>query len=209
MSESQQQPYGRGWSSGQGTSLEELTCPSGAVCLVQKPDLAALARYGVLEKMDFLTGAVEDKVVRPATRPGSKSAGEDKIQLTSDQLIGAFSMIDVLVVSALVAPKVELAPAPNCTICGWEGGDFRDHDSSEHGPQPKPRDRSVIYTDSIDTRDKMHVFNWATRGLKDLEQFLQDTKELVETPQPGEGLGRAARRASTAKKRPTSRVVAK
>jgi hypothetical protein len=209
MSNTPDQQYGKGWATGQGTSLEELTCPSGALCLVQKPDIAALARFGVLEKMDFLTGTVEDKVVRPATRPGSKSVSDKKVELNTDQMIGAFAMIDVLVAAALVAPKVELAPAPNCTVCGWEGGDFRDHDSSEHGPKPQPRDKSVIYTDTIDTRDKMHVFTWATRGLKDLEQFLLDTKEFVETPQPEQGVGRAARRASTPKKRPTNRVVTK
>ena len=136
----------------------ELDLPSGNVALVRNPGMQHFLKTGVIP--DPMIAMVQKLI-----------AGEEKEFNPSDfisdenSLMEVFSLFDRVLVEVVVEPKVLMPP---------ENEDDRDEE--------------CLYADEVDFEDKSFIFQFAVGGTKDLEEYLQQQKEAVDTLQSGQGL---------------------
>lgn len=127
------------------------------VCLVRRPGPMDLVAAGLLDHYDSLSAMVKiehfDRVDEKGS--GTTKEGEEAVldQLkglaeNKDALKGMLSMLDQLVVIAVVAPKVALQPT----------------DEEERIP-------GVLYADEVDLEDRLAILNFAMGGTKQAEPF--------------------------------------
>lgn len=136
------------WLAGGVGSLEDVTVPSGQLCLLRRPGLEGLIKAGVLHNVDSLTAIVEEKhIKRVKGRPGGEI---DAASLLNDPkaLEDVTHVIDKIVCHVVVKPEIHRTP----------------DDRTRRVP-------GVIYADMVELTDKMFIFNYAVGGTRDLEQF--------------------------------------
>lgn len=149
-----------------GQSAEELKVPSGQRCLARRPDTAALAKDGLLHKLDSLTATVHNKHVSRKAKGGKNSAKSQQMtedialaQLAKDpdKLAELLDAVDKIVILTVIEPPLQLPPD------NW-------HD----------REDGVVYVDTIDLEDKMYLTNFAVGGTRDVAKFRGEFNERVE-----------------------------
>lgn len=142
------------WGKNKGGELHELTVPSGQDCLVRRPGVEPLIEIGLLDKVDGLTGLVDQKHIKRVK--GEKSVDIDSLAKDKDSLLNVIKTVNDIIVHVVVEPEV--LPVP-------EEGTKRDPES--------------VYVDDIDLNDKMFIFNYAIGGTSDLEQFRQQSEQTA------------------------------
>lgn len=162
-----------------GSPYTELEVPSGQLCLVRKLQPIDLAAGNLLGASDLLGSVVQQKIAEAKAGPQDhkkpaaeqQAADEAKIleaigtALSSPE--GLDSMVDTIVVKAVVEPRIEMAPK-----------DFTD------------REEGVVYVDTISFTDKMFVFDWVMKGIDQLKQFRKSAPEDVAAVDSVEGVRR-------------------
>lgn len=160
-----------------GSPYDELTMPSGQLCLVRKLQPIDLAAGNLLGASDLLASTVQEKIRQAQAgpqdhkKPAAQQQAEDEARILKtlgDALSkpeGLDSMIDSITVKAVVEPRVEMAPK-----------DFADR---QHG---------VVYVDTITFADKMHIFNWVMRGIDEMKPFRGSPTADVAALEPGQGV---------------------
>ena len=153
-----------------GKSANELTVPSGQRCLARRPDTSALAKDGLLHKLDSITATIHSKHVSKKAKGGGNSAKSQQMaedvalaQLAKDpaKLAEMMDTVDKVVLLTVIEPPLQLPPE------NWSD-----------------REDGVVYTDTIDLEDKMYLVNYAVGGTRDVAKFrgtvAERTKRLAD-----------------------------
>lgn len=160
-----------------GNPYTELTVPSGQLCLVRKLQPMDLAAGDLLGKTDLLSDLVQERITSAKAGPQDHKKPKAEQKLEDEKKIvdvlskalsssdGLDSMIDSIVVKAVVEPRVEFPPK-----------DFAD------------RREDGVYVDAIAFNDKMYIFDWVMKGIDDLKSFREPATESVEAVEPVKGV---------------------
>lgn len=118
------------------------------------------------------------KAVRTGTSPDMEAISKDG-QKVNDMI----QLVDNVVVAIVVEPKVLPLPPEE------------DEESEKYDPLFE-RDEDLLYVDEVNPEDKAFIFQWACGGTSDLEQFREQSEQLVGSPSGGNNVPRPAKRAS-------------
>lgn len=144
------------WLAGGVGQMEDLTVPSGQLCLVRRPGLQGLMKAGVLHNMDSLSQVVNEKHLK---RVNGKSTDEiDMTSIMSDakSLDDVMHVMDKVICHCVVKPEIHMTP----------------NDITRRKP-------NVVYADMVDLMDKVFIFNFVVGGTRDLETFRGGLNESV------------------------------
>lgn len=161
------------WGKNKG-EFHELTVPSGQDCLVRRPGVEALIELGLLDKVDGLTGLVDQKHIKRVK--GEKTVDVESLAKDKGSLLAVIKTVNEIVVHVVVEP--ELHPIP---VAG------------EDGTVPA-RDLDLVYVDDVDLNDKMFIFQYAIGGSSDLEPFREQSKQNVGSVDPVKTVARKTKR---------------
>lgn len=153
---------------GVGT-LEDLTVPSGQICLVRRPGLEGLMKAGVLRNVDNLSALVNERHIKKNKKGSSPSVNVDSVMRDPQALENIMHTVDKAVCFCVVKPEIVMAP----------------NDVTSRVP-------GVVYTDMVDIEDKMFIFNYVVGGTRDLETFRGGLDESVGGVAAVEGVPAAA-----------------
>lgn len=158
------------WGKNKGkTRGHEITVPSGQTCLVKRPGVEGLIELGLLDKVDGLTGLVDQKHIKRVK--GEKTVDVEALAKDTDSLMNVIKTVNEIVVHVVLEPK--LLPVP------------------EEGTE---RDAEAVYVDDVDLEDKMFIFQYSIGGSKDLEKFRQQSKQNVGGVDTGKTVARKTKR---------------
>lgn len=141
---------------------EEVTLPSGNVCLARRPGPAEILQSGLMP--DSLM-----PIINEAIRSGKGMPKDVEKDLLGDpqQLFELMEGMDKAIVAIVVEPPVlyhkELSPEGKWVLI----------------PEDDRDTEAYIYTDEIDEEDKMFLFNFAVGGTRDLDQFRRESAERL------------------------------
>lgn len=139
-----------------GFAPQELSLPSGNVCLARRRTLDVFMKEGRIP--NSLMSIVQQQMNETDGKNSSamdESLGE--IMDDPQKLADITRLADEVVIQCVVEPKVHRAP-----------------DDEED------RDDELLYVDEVDLDDKMFIFSWSVGGTKDLERFRQESTSVVE-----------------------------
>lgn len=148
-------------------SLEEMTVPSGQLCLARRPGTQGLIEAGILHNIDSLTAIVDSKHVRRVK--GKEEIDVDSIMKDPENVQTMMHTIDRIVCYVVVKPEILMTP----------------NDITNRDPQK-------IYADMVDLEDKIFLMNYAVGGTRDLERFRGELDESVASVAPSKRVGRKA-----------------
>lgn len=137
-----------------GAAFEELSVPSGQLCLVRRPGVEGLVQAGVLKDIDSLSAIVDQEHVKRGK--GAPPVDLKKIAADEGTLLNIIHTMDKIVAYVVVKPDIKMTP----------------NDITN-------RDEAQIYCDMIDLEDKMFIMNFAVGGTRDLEKFRSEFDESV------------------------------
>jgi hypothetical protein len=143
-----------GWSA---ELFADLEVPSGQVCQVRRPGVEGLVRMGLLDKVDSLTGIVDQKHIKRVK--GQKVIDEKSLMSDPKALLETMSTIDKVICYVVVQPRIE---RPVVEV-----------DGEEHELSESEYVAGTVYTSMVGIEDKMFIFNYAVGGSKDLDKFRQ------------------------------------
>lgn len=149
-----------GWSA---ELFADLQVPSGQICQVRRPGVEGLVRMGLLDKVDSLTGIVDQKHIKRVK--GQKVIDEKSLMSDPEALLQAMSTIDKVLCHVVVQPRIE---RPVVEV-----------DGKEHELPESEYVAGVVYTSMVGIEDKMFIFNYAVGGSKDLEKFRQRVGKFI------------------------------
>lgn len=140
------------WLSGGVGGMEDLTVPSGQLCLVRRPGMEGLMKSGVLHNVDSLSQVVNEKHLKrvqgKGDEPDTQEINMSSLMSDPQALEEVTYVIDKVVCHCVVKPEVHMTP----------------NDVTR-------RVQGVVYADMIDLVDKMFIFNFVVGGTRDLESF--------------------------------------
>lgn len=167
----------RGWK--KVSKGEPLELPSGNVALVRRPGLPELMAAGVFP--DSLTPIAQRAAEAGKSGKGKKNADAEaeramrEVMGDPDKMAEMMDVFDRATAMCVVEPK--------CIYYkDAETGKILDEEQREAAAQLAGFDSAedVVFSDEVDSTDKMYIFNFAVGGTRDLEQFRQQHGELVE-----------------------------
>jgi hypothetical protein len=128
----------------------DLKCPSGQLCRVSRPGVENLIKLGLLDKLDGLTGLVDQKHIKRVK--GGKAPDLDVESLLRDpkSLTAALETMNKIVVHVVLEPQLTLE-----------------------------EDEEKIHIDNVDMDDRAFIFQFATGGTSDLEQFRKQREKVT------------------------------
>lgn len=168
-----------------GGIVEDITVPSGQLCLARRPGVQGLVAAGVLDHVDSLTTLVGEKHIKRAK--GGQVEDIDVKELAKDpkRLIDVMQVVDTIVCHVVLKPAI--SPSPKCKICNnvIEWHSWAPNDEVDHQPDidEKP---GAIYAYQVDLEDKMFLVNYAAGGTRSLERFRRESAESLERVESGE-----------------------
>lgn len=151
--------YGVGWG---GSPVEDLTVPSGVVCLVKKPDPMILVEAGVQDEVDILTSFVQEKHVTrvkggkrvKVVEEAPASDAELAKLMTNPETRGKLKeLMDRIALAIVVKPQL----FPNVDL--------------------EERVEGRVYLDTIDFLDKAAIMKHAVGDAKALERFRNQNQQ--------------------------------
>lgn len=152
------------WISGGVGGMEDLTVPSGQLCLVRRPGMQGLIKAGILHNVDSLSQIVNEKhLMRIEGKP-------DQINMASlmeddSGMDEVLHVMDKVICHVVVKPEIHRTP----------------NDVTLRKP-------GVVYADMVDLVDKMAIFNYAVGGTRDMERFRGGLESALGSLEAGEGV---------------------
>lgn len=146
--------------SAQGVDLQ---VPSGNTCKARRPGLDIFVRQGVIP--NSLLPIVQEAIAGKKQELDLSAIAQDPSMLED-----IMSLVDVVVIRAVLEPKVHPVPLPSIT--------------PGVGESNAQRDEEKLYVDEVDFEDKMFIFQWAVGGTADLEKFREEQDATVESISP-------------------------
>lgn len=144
------------WAAGGPGSLEDLTVPSGQLCLVRRPGIQGLMTAGVLHDIDSLSALVDQKHVKKNAKGQSGQLNMGSLLKDQKAIDGMLHTVDRVVCHCVLKPEIQMTP----------------NDVTR-------RQTGVIYADMIDITDKMFIFQFVVGGTRDLESFRGQLNQSV------------------------------
>lgn len=157
------------WGSSGSGGLEDLTVPSGQLCLIRRPGVQGLVVAGVLHSVDSLTSIVDKKHVIKGTNGKPDDINVESLMSDPNGLQDVMSVVDRVVCYCVVRPEIHETPKEDVK-----------------------REPGVIYCDMIDVVDRMFIFAFVVGGTRDLETFRRGLDEIVGGLDSGEGVSQAS-----------------
>jgi hypothetical protein len=160
-----------------------VTVPSGNTCLARKPGMRAFVKAGL----------IPNSLLPIVMRAVRKQAEPDFKELEGDggRLQDMIRLMDNVVVHCVMEPRVHPTPPQEDLSDARYDEDFE-------------RDEDKLYVDQVDPDDKAFLFQWACGGTSDLEQFREQSEQLLAGASGGQDVRRPAKRAA----RPAKKSVA-
>lgn len=149
----------------------DLRLPSGNVARVRRVSPQAFVNGGFIPDplTNIVTKAIQSKKGLPPEKVQEMAGDRESIQ-------ASLEMFDRVLSYVCVMPHVQMPP--RCRECDkYYNVDDRHKDNTRddfHVYQESPREPSVLYTDMVDLKDKIFIFQWAIGGTRDLETFRQE-----------------------------------
>lgn len=160
-----------------------LTLPSGQTCWAKPIGLQGVLESGMLGEADSLTAFVGKqfiKKVRGRNGVADKEEIDAKLIMNSPETIRKIvKLVDG------ITPLVVVDPVVYCHYRTVNAG--TDREDTEMIPA-EDRVSGAIYTDMVDLRDKMFLFNFTMSGVKDAESFREGSESALGLVDDGEGI---------------------
>lgn len=157
----------KGWK--KANAAEELTLPSGEVCLVKRPGLPQLLADNVLPDvlMPIAMKAISSGQSGDTMSKEQSQAMIGEMVEKEDGIASLFDATDRITAHCVVQPRClyhrrEVSPGK------WET--IPDED----------REEDCIYTDWVEEQDKMFIFNFVVGGTRDLMRFREQLGESMD-----------------------------
>lgn len=157
------------WASGGIGGMEDVTVPSGQLCLVRRPGMEGLMKAGVLHNVDSLSQIVNEKHLKRVNGKPVDEIDMSSLMQDSEGMDEVMNVIDKVICHCVVQPVLHRAP----------------NDVTN-------RKVGVIYTDMVDLVDKMFLFNYVVGGTRDLESFRNGLQSVVGGVETGAGVPQQA-----------------
>lgn len=164
-----------------------LTLPSGNSIRVKNPGITELAHLGIIP--NNLMAVIMDSV--------QKGAEPDADQLMEN--VEVTDMLDMMSNAiCVIAVEPEIHPVPVWTeedqaqeLCKLE---------QVGKPAEQKKDLETLYIDEVDEEDKMFLWQWATGGTDDVEQFRQESGNMLASLSGQPAVAVPAKRAAARKR---------
>lgn len=156
------------WLSGGIGDMEDLTVPSGQLCLVRRPGLEGLMKAGVLHNVDSLSQIVNEKHLSQGKKDAQPELNMSSLLKDQKALDEVTHVIDRIICHCVVKPEIHMTP----------------NDVTR-------RVKGVVYADMVELTDKMFIFNYVVGGTRDLESFRSGLAEAVGGVEAGEDVQHA------------------
>ncbi len=157
-------------------SGDELSLPSGNVCLARRPGIDIFIKKGMIP--NSLMPLVQEMLNE--NKPPSQRAAEN-IDVTPELIEQMSDLYNSICIYAVVEPKVFNVPMQ---------ADPSDPSSFIPVPEDERDQVEGLYVDEVDFDDKQFIFQWALGGTSDLEKFRAEQADDVEPVQPSQDLER-------------------
>lgn len=144
------------WLAGGVGGLEDLTVPSGQVCLVRRPGMQGLIKAGVLRNVDSLSQIVNEKHLLRVDGKATDEINMSSLLNDEEGMDEVLHVMDKVICHVVVKPEVHMTP----------------NDVTRRQP-------GVVYADMVDLVDKMAIFNYAVGGTRDMESFRSGLDDAV------------------------------
>lgn len=144
------------------------------VCLVRKPDPAAMLAGGILDHFDELTSLVAEKIQVIEGKAKMNSEALKSFADNKDKIQKGLDMMDRLVEFVVVQPRCFRPVKRDET-----GAPLLTADGREIPLLNSERDPEVTYTDDVELEDRMFILQFSVGGVKDWRQFRNEHKEFV------------------------------
>lgn len=140
-----------------GPQLEDVTVPSGQLCLCRRPGIEVMIKAGILNDMDSLTSLVMTEHLDDGqTKNTVKPEAMIEIMKNPKKAESMFHMLDKVVCFIVVKPEIHMTP------------------NNRNSMKP-----NLIYAETVDLEDKMFLMNYAVGGTRDVERFRQESGLVV------------------------------
>lgn len=144
-----------------------LTLPSGNVLRVKNPGIMAMAHKGLIPNslMTLIMGSVQK---------GNEVKAEEIFD-SNIEISDMFEMMDSAIMLMAVDPEIHPVPV-------WEDEDVLAENcrQSQLGEQAdSKKDDALVYIDDVPEEDKMFIWQWATGGTADVEQFRRESSNML------------------------------
>jgi hypothetical protein len=161
------------WGAGaSGEVLEDITVPSGQLCLVRRPGVEGLLKAGVLHQLDTLTQLVQSNLDGKSTNVTDETVMG--IMNDPEKLASMMQVLDKILIYIVVKPEIQSTP-----------------------DDVTRRENGVIYADMVDLMDKMFLMNYAVGGTRDLERFRGEHADAMGSLAAVQGGAQASKRTSS------------
>lgn len=152
--------------------FEDLECPSGQLCQVRKPGVEKLISAGILDSADTLSTLVNQKHIQ---RVKGKAPEVDGAALLKDprNMMNILNLVNKAVVHMVIQPTV----LPITVLEKDSNGNEVERPLRDNEREEEINGR--VYVDSIDMIDRMFIFQYATGGSLNVEQFRSKFDEVV------------------------------
>jgi hypothetical protein len=144
------------WASGGIGGMDDITVPSGQLCLVRRPGMEGLMKAGVLHNVDSLSQIVNEKHLKRVQGKPTNEIDMSSLMQDDKGMDEVMNVIDKVICHCVVQPVVHRTP----------------NDVTNRKP-------GVIYADMVDLVDKLFLFNYVVGGTRDLESFRSGLDTVV------------------------------
>lgn len=151
------------WLAGGVGTMEDLTVPSGQLCLVRRPGLQGLMKAGILHNMDTLSQVVNEKHLKRVQGKTTDEINMGSLMNDPKALDDVMHVMDKVICHCVVKPEIHMTP----------------NDVTR-------RRQGIVYADMVDLVDKIFIFNFVVGGTRDLESFRGGLDQLVGSMEAGE-----------------------
>lgn len=149
-----------------GSDTEDLTCPSGQVCLVRRIDPMKLLADGTLNKGDMITALVDQEHVAKKSKGGKRAAALAAEKKTRSALMDAIGdpdkmreleeLVNSVTIATVVRPELHAVP-----------------------DDPADRIAGNVYVDTVGLEDRMFILQYAFAGTRDVAKFRRELDESI------------------------------
>lgn len=142
------------------------TLPSGMNVILKRTSIQTLMAQGMIPNTLMA-------IVQSAIAKGKSDVDVSEFLGDPQKMQEMLELMDIIAISCVKEPEVHPIPEDD-----------------------EDRDDALLYVDELQDEDRSFIFQYATGGTKDVEQFRQETREQLATIQPSETVSMPAKRAS-------------
>lgn len=185
--------HNNSWTPAGRKDAEVFTTPSGNKCVIRELELDDVLDLGIIDKMDTLTGLVQEEHIDRVSGKPKKGKQLDKVKAQSDkEFMKALQdkdrraevtdMIEMIAVACVVQPKLHSPWINDPNAATEKNPDGRRKlDKNEREPDK-------AYVDYVNFVDKLAIFHEVFGGMERLQQFREAASEgvgdLADEPEP-------------------------